>query len=500
MNLSHWTEERIEAFRRLLKGEYDLHPDGFEVESGRIVGTLYVLRELLRRLKIEQALGKSRQGKLCALMVCARVAAQGSRLSSVRWAKNHAVSELLNIHHFTEDDLYAALDWLAEQQEQIENALYREYIKRNGTPPVLVLYDVTSSYFEGLYNELAEYGYNRDGKRGKKQIVIGLLTDSNGEPLALQGFRGVFRGNTADPQTLQSQIETLKTRFKIKEIVFVGDRGMIKTMGKNCLAENGSRYITALTDPQILALLRKGTLQYGLFDEQVHEVIIDQKRYILRRNPFVQQKEERRRNDKLIRLQRLIENRNSYVQTHPRANAQKGLATLQTWVMRHKISRFVTLRLEGAALKLLIDEEARRQDALLDGCYVIETDVPTSLMKAKEVHRSYLSLQKVEQDFRSMKTTLLEVRPIFLRKRNRTRAHVFVALLALNVSRHFHAALRPLERQYPHLSVADALDALSRLIFLNFRSSTTLVTRLQRPDTLQTDILHALNIKLPQKM
>jgi hypothetical protein len=238
-NLSHWKAERIEALRRALKGEFD-RLDG-DPTSGEIFAVTFALKQLADQVGIGRALGRGEQGRLAMLLVIARIAHAGSRLSALRWAKLHAVEEVLGVGEFDEDDLYGALDWLAEQQEKLEQRLYRDYVKRTGRPPTMVLYDVTSSYLEGEHNELASFGYNRDGKRGKQQIVMGLLTADDGEPLAVR----VFEGNTADPSTVVEQINLLKEQFRVEEVVLVGDRGMIKSKGKAALSAAGWKYITA---------------------------------------------------------------------------------------------------------------------------------------------------------------------------------------------------------------------------------------------------------------
>ncbi len=268
-NLSHWPAARIEALRRLLRGEFDQAADfSLAPQLGPVFGLLFVLKQVAEALGIGAALGHSRLAKLGLFLVLARVAHQGSRLSAVRWAEDQAVAKVLGLGKFDEDDLYAALDDLAARQERIEKALFRRYVVGRGQPPRLFLYDVTSSYLEGGKNELGEYGYNRDGKRGKLQIVIGLLADEEGEPLAVR----VFEGNRSDPTTVVDQIKILKEQFGVKELVFVGDRGMVKSKGKQALSDAGLRYITALTDPQIRRLLSQGTLQLSLFSEQVCEV------------------------------------------------------------------------------------------------------------------------------------------------------------------------------------------------------------------------------------
>jgi len=265
-NLTSWAPERIEALRRALKGEFDGLSGDLPPTCGPIFAVLFVLKQLADRLGLTRVLGKERRAKLALFLVLVRVAAQGSRLSAVRWAANHAVAETLGLGRFDEDDLYAALDALAPRQAQIEETLYRVSRRQTGQSPTVVLSDVTSSYFEGECNELAAFGYNRDKKAGKAQIVIGLVTTGHGEPLAVQ----VFDGNTADPLTVPAQVETLRTRFGITEVVFVGDRGMIKRTGKAALAAAGYKYITALTTPQIRKLLREGVLRPEWFTPYVY--------------------------------------------------------------------------------------------------------------------------------------------------------------------------------------------------------------------------------------
>jgi transposase len=363
-----------------------------------------------------------------------------------------------------------------------------------------VLYDVTSSYFEGECNDLAAYGYNRDGKRGKKQIVIGLLTADDGEPLAVR----VFEGNTADPTTVAAQIELLKTRFGVTEVVLVGDRGMIKAKGKAALNAEGWRYITALTDAQVRTLLKQNVLQPDLFDRHLCEVEHGDKRLVVRRNEAVAVREARRRADKLKQLEAKIAERNAYVANSKRANAKSGLAALNRWVKSHKLGAFVTLHLEGRTILLTLDEAAQQDDALLDGCYILETNVPADVMSAATVDARYRDLQKVERDFRTIKTTFLEIRPIFLRKADRTRAHVLVAMLALKITRRFESLLRKAfgttDESPDAITPEDALVALGRLTYLyQTDQSGQRHTLLPRPDALQSQILDALGLSFPRK-
>ncbi|ACV33500.1 transposase IS4 family protein [Candidatus Accumulibacter phosphatis] len=497
-NLTNWAPERIVAMERLVKGEFDDWSG--EMTSGEIFGVLFALKQLADQVGITRVLGSAAESRLNLFLILARIAHGGSRLSAVRWAKQHTVADVLALEEFDEDDLYAALDWLASQQERIERELYRAYVKEQGQPPVLVLYDVTSSYFEGECNELGQYGYNRDGKRGKQQIVIGLLTAEDGEPLAVR----VFEGNTADPTTVASQITILKEQFGIAEVVMVGDRGMIKAKGKAALSAQGFRYITALTDAQVRTFLKEGVLQTDLFDVPLCEVEHDDKRLIVRRNEIVRVREERRREDKLAQLQAKIADRNAFVKNSRRASAATGLAALQRWAKRHKLAAFVTLALNERVIVCTIDQEAKAQDALLDGCYLLETDVPQGLMDAKAVDARYRDLQKVERNFRTVKTTFLEIRPIFLRKAERTKAHVFVAMLALKITRRFEAALH---RTFGStvddpatITPDDALVALGRLTYLySTDRNGQRHTHLPRPDDQQAKILDAIGLSFPLK-
>src|SRR5438067_3408909 len=259
-NLSQCSAAEIEAMRLALRHKQDLEnlgtvQDAMTLKQGVCFGAVWTVYHVARRVGIEQALGATRAGKLALWQVMARVIDQGSRLSAVRLAMSHAACDVLGLGTFDEDALYENLDWLAGVQAMVEDRLYAQ---RTQTKPVtLFLYDVTSSYLEGTQNELAAFGYNRDGKKGKRQIVIGLLCDEDGQPVSIE----VFPGNTQDPHTVAAQVEKLKGRFGVTAITFVGDRGMLKSQQVEDLAQHGFHYITAITKPQIDKLLRTGTLQ-----------------------------------------------------------------------------------------------------------------------------------------------------------------------------------------------------------------------------------------------
>jgi len=496
-NLTSWPSARVEALKRCLRGEFDGTTAHEAPVSDRIFGVLFALKAVAQQVGLVSALGQKPVAKLALFLVLARVAHQGSRLSAVRWAKEHAVAEILGLPAFDEDDLYEALDWLGPHQDAIEKKLYRAYVQRTGQPPVLVLYDVTSSYFEGDKNDLAAYGYNRDGKKHKKQIVIGLLTGPDGEPLAVR----VFQGNTADPSTVAEQIERIKTQFKITDVVFVGDRGMVKAKAKAALTEQGLKYLTALTDPQIRTLLTRDVLQLNLFDETLQEVEVGARRLILRRNEALRHKLATRRQDKVATLQQKVAARNAFVQKATRATPEAGQRQLTQWAKQHKLSAFITLVLQDTQLIIESDAAKQAEATLLDGCSVLETDVAREAMDTSTVDARYRDLQRVERDFRTMKTGFLELRPIFVRKENRTRGHVFAAMLALKVVREgergLKDALGTTEQSAEALTLDDALSALSRLCFQRQDLGGQEVLHLPRSDARQTAIFAAWGITPP---
>jgi transposase len=494
-NLTHWKSERIEALRLALRGEF---ASMGVPQCGAIFGVLFTLKCLADQLGITQALGNSVKANRALFLVLARIAHAGSRLSAVGWAQQHAVEDLLKLNKFDEDDLYAALDWIAGEQTKIEQRLYQSYVACRGHSPTLVLYDVTSSYLEGWDNELADFGYNRDGKKGKKQIVIGLMTADDGEPLAVR----VFEGNTADPSTVVAQIELIKAQFNIDEVIMVGDRGMIKAKGKAALGNEGWHYITALTDVQIRTLLKNKILHPDLFDTEIFEVEHQGKRLILRRNEAVRHREIERREDKLAQLKRRVDERNAFVKAHARSNPQSGINRIQGWIKRHKLSSFVTVSLDAREITYMVDQQAMNDSALLDGCYTLETNVSAEHMNASTVDQRYRDLQKVERNFRALKTGFLEVRPIFLRKAARTKGHVFIAMLALKITRFIemklHQAFGTTDDDPNALTLDDALMALSRITYLHYEEKGHSITRLPRPDKLQSNLFRALGLAFPQ--
>ncbi|MEI8167531.1 MAG: IS1634 family transposase, partial [Chloroflexales bacterium] len=434
-NVSACSPEEIEAIRLALRHKGNLQealaarPE-LRLLQGLSIGAVWTVFDVARRLGIVQALGDAREGRLALWQVIARVIAQGSRLSAVRLAGVHAACDVLGLGGFNEDDLYANLDWLCERQEAIEKHLSRERAGKGG----LFLYDVTSSYLEGACNELGAFGYNRDGKRGKKQIVIGLLCNEEGDPLSVE----VFPGNTQDTRTMASQVRKAAERFGGGEVTFVGDRGMIKTAQIEDLGREGFHYITAITKAQIATLLAKGTIQMDLFDLPLAEVREQSgERYVLRRNPVRAGEMETSRGDKFATLAREAERRNAYLAAHPRARVATALAALRRRAERLRIGDWAEIAgdEETRAVTLTTNKDARADAAKLDGCYVLKTDLAAEAASKETVHGRYKDLALVEKAFRTSKTVQLELRPIHVRLATRTRGHVFVVMLAYRIVR-----------------------------------------------------------------
>jgi hypothetical protein len=457
-NVSHCSTAEIEAMRLALRHKEELEhlgtiQDAITLKQGLSFGAVWTVYHVARRLGIAQALGTTREGKLALWQVIARVIDQGSRLSAVRLAMAHAACDVLGLGTFDEDALYENLDWLAGAQALVEDRLFAQ---RTKTKPInLFLYDVTSSYLEGTQNAFAAFGYNRDGKKGKRQIVIGLLCDEDGHPVSIE----VFPGNTQDPHTFAAQLAKVKTRFGVTEITFVGDRGMIKGQQIEELAQHGCHYITAITKPQIEKLLRTGTFQMDLFDQELAEVLADEGlRYVLRRNPVRAQEVRDTRHAKLATLQAQVAKSNQYLTDHPRANAQGAVHKLVARATTLRIADWVELTLEERSITLTVNASAQTEAAKLDGCYVLKTDLTPAQAPKELVHDRYKELASVEQAFRSCKTAHLEVRPIFLRLAERTRAHAFVVMLAYQIIQYLASCWSTFD-----LTVEEGLHALATL-------------------------------------
>ena len=492
-NLSGCSAAEIEAIRLALRHKDNLAalttaPAQFTIKQGLSYGAVHVVHEVARSLGIDKALGTTRDGQLALWQVVARVIDQGSRLSAVRLARSHATQEILGLQSFDEDDLYANLDWLAEQQDDIEKRLFEQ----QQAPQGLFLYDVTSSYLEGEKNALGAFGYNRDNKKGKRQIVVGLLCNSLGRPLAIE----IFPGNTQDTKTFASQVEKVAGRFGGGEITFVGDRGMIKGPQIKNLQQEGFRFITAITKPQIESLLSQGILQMGLFDAPLAEVIVDEQRYILRRNPERAKELDASRAAKYASLCAAARSANTYLANHPRAKPDIHLKKLKKRTATLRIGGWVKLDLEQRTITIGKDADVLEQTTKLDGCYVLKTDLSQTAASKETIHERYKDLALVEWAFRQSKTVHLEMRPIHVRLESRTRGHAFVVMLAYSI-------IQALANYWRHLdlTVKEGLDQLATLCLNEIHLPDQSISyQLPIPrDTIQK-LLDAASVKLPVKL
>ena len=324
--------------------------------------------------------------------------------------------------------------------------------------PDVFLYDVTSTYLEGEHNAFAAFGYNRDRKSGKRQIVIGLLADADGRPLSIE----VFPGNTSDVKTFSSQLNKAAARFGAERVTFVGDRGMIKAPQRAEIGAAGFHYITAITKAQIDALIAAGVLQMDLFEETLAEVEgRDGERYVLRRNPARAEELAASRADKLKTLRAAAEAADAYLNEHPKAAAKTQLARLKDRAHTLGLDKFVQFAEQERRVFVAVDEAALTEAARLDGCYALRTDLPKTVVAKEIVHARYKDLAQVEWAFRDSKTVQLEMRPVYLRDENRTRGHALVVMLAYLMTQALRQRWRDID-----LTVQEGLDRLASLCLI----------------------------------
>lgn len=490
-NLSGCKPEEIAAITLALKHKDNLAQLGslqaVELQEGQSVGAAWLVYQIAKRAGIEESLGKDFAAKLALWQVIARVIEQGSRLSAVRLAQIHAACDILDIRRgFDENDLYDNLKWLADNQERIEDKLFS--VRRGQSTPELFLYDVTSSYLEGTKNYFGEYGYNRDGKKGKQQIVVGLLCDEFGEPVSTE----VFAGNTQDTQTFASQVEKASKRFGCQRVTFVGDRGMIKIPQIEKLPK-GFHYITAITKAQINTLIDNGVIQLGLFDEDLCEVEDDSIRYILRRNPLRVEEISKSRESKRSSVETVVAKKNKYLREHPRAKVVTAIKDVRKKIVQLKIDKWLRPIAEGRTLKLEVDSDALQQISCLDGCYVIKTDLAKKVVDKQVIHDRYKELADVERAFRTFKTDFLEVRPVYVQREKSTRGHVLVVMLSYLIVR----ALRRGWQQFD-LTVEEGLEQLSTLCSIEMKvKNQASCLKIPRPRENSRQLLKALDVRMP---
>jgi hypothetical protein len=443
-NLSHLPPEVIELIRGVLRGEsYVPAGDAFEIERSLPAGHVMAALGMARRLDLARLLDRkpSRERDLVMAMIAQRVIAPASKLSTARALGCTTLAEELNVTDADEDDLYAALDWLLERQEKIEDRLARRHLKDGE----MVLYDVSSSYFEGRSCPLAKLGYSRDGKRGTPQVIYGLLCDKPGRPVAVE----VFSGELHDDATLPAQIIKLKDRFRLQRVVVVADRGMVTKANMQILKDTeGVGWITALKAPQIKKLASDGVLQLSLFDQTNLAEITGEdypgERLIVCRNPLVAAERTRKRSELLAATERDLQQIADRVRKGTlQGSDQIGLAVGPA-VKRYKMRKHFDLQITDQDFSFTRKTEQITAEAALDGIYIIRTSLTENELSSSDVVRSYKNLEQAERAFKTFKGPELQIRPIHHHLETRVRAHIFLCMLAYYLTWHLKQTWAPL--------------------------------------------------------
>jgi len=477
-NLSHLPEEAIAALRRVLRGETLVAAgDRFLIERSLPAGHVQAALMMGRRLGLARLLDREpcRERALCLAMIVQRVIAPGSKLAAVRALDQSTLADELGVRGVDEDDLYAAMDWLLARQARIEDRLARRHL-RDGE---LVLYDVSSSYFEGRSCPLARLGYSRDGKRGTLQITYGLTCDRSGRPIAVE----VFSGQVHDTQTLGSQITKLKDRFALKSVVVVCDRGMVSAANIKLLKDtDGAEWITALKAPAIKKLAAQNILQPSLFDEQnLAEITAPAdypgERLVVCRNPLVAAERSRKRDELLAATQRGLHEIEQRVSKGTLAGADQIGMAVGPAVKRYRMKKHFDITITDDSFAFQRKTEQIQTEAALDGFYILRTSLHADAMPAADVARSYKQLEQAERAFKTLKGPELQIRPIHHHLEDRVRAHVFLCTLAYYLTWHLKTAWAPLifKDEYPPTS-ADPVAKANRSAGAQHKAQTKRTT------------------------
>ncbi|MDZ7751828.1 MAG: IS1634 family transposase [Gammaproteobacteria bacterium] len=443
-NLSHLPDTLIDIIRRTLKGESFVPlAQRFEIMRSRAHGHVEAVDIALSKLGLSRLLvaRPCRERDLVLAMVAARILAPHTKLATTRWWHSTTLAEDFGVADATEDDLYAAMDWLLERQGAIEKKLAARHLQSGG----LVLYDLSSSYFEGSTCPLAKMGYNRDGKKGKLQVNYGLLTDPRGCPVAVS----VHEGNTADPKTILPQVQHVREQFGIAEFVIVGDRGMLSHKAIDELREHdGIGWVTALKSVSIRALIEQGAMQLDLFDERnlfefTHPDYPDE-RLVACRNPELAKLRAHKRESLLQATERNLDKARASVAAGRLRGQDKIGVRVGKVLNQYKVAKHFELDITDDGFYFSRNAQSIATEAALDGLYIIRTSLTTAQADDAQCVRYYKLLAQVERAFRSMKSIDLHVRPIHHRLSDRVRAHIFLCMLAYYVEWHLREAWREL--------------------------------------------------------
>ena len=443
-NLSKLPPAVVDTVRAMLRGE-QVGPlaQTFEIVRARPHGDVLAVLGELHHLGLDKMLAARprRERELSLAMIASRILEPASKLATVRSFERSTLASELGVEDANEDELYSAMDWLVQAQPKVEARLAERHLTEGG----LVLYDLTSVYLEGSKCELGKRGYSRDGKRGLPQIEFGLLTNREGCPVAVD----VFEGNMADPMTVAAQVDKLKNRFGIAEVVMVGDRGMLTSARIEALREvGGVGWISALRSVQIEALVNSGDLQLGMFDKRNLAEISSPKfpgeRLVVCKNPALAQDRARKREELLAATERELDK----VVEAGRAGRLKskdetGLRVGKL-LGRYKVGKHFKLTITDSGFSYERDLTGIKAEASLDGIYVIRSSVAEDKLASEDLVRSYKLLAGVERAFKTMKSVDLQVRPVHHRLADRVRAHIFLCMLAYYVRWHLERAWAPL--------------------------------------------------------
>ena len=442
-NLSHLPEDVIDLVRRSLRGESFVPAnERLEIVASKPHGDVDAVLRAMRRLDFSSLLSSRpcREVDLVVGMVVARIVAPDTKLATTRWWQTRTLAEDLNVGKVDEDDLYSAMDWLLERRDVIERKLAARHLKPGG----LVLYDLSSSYFEGKCCPLAALGNNRDGKKGKLQVNYGLLTDKRGCPVAVS----VFSGDTGDTTTFLPQVRKLRDAFCLEQMVLIGDRGMISSASIAELRAEDFGWITALKSAQIHTLIEGGQLQLGLFDQrnlvEISHPDFPGERLIACRNPELAKLRAHKREALIAATSEELEKVRSMVARGKLKGSGEIGVRVGKVVNKYKVAKHFELSIADDSFAFSLRREQIVAEAALDGIYVIRTGVPKRTMSSGDAVRNYKALSSVERAFRSLKTVDLKVRPIHHHLETRVRAHIFLCMLAYYVEWHMRETWREL--------------------------------------------------------
>ncbi|HEY9744118.1 MAG TPA: IS1634 family transposase [Coleofasciculaceae cyanobacterium] len=451
-NLSKLPADAVEGLRILLKGGTAIPSleSAFEIQRSLPHGHVAAVLGTLSSLGLQSLIStqESRQRDLVTAMIVARILDPASKLATARGLSTDTISstlgQILGVQSADSDELYEAMDWLLERQEEIERCLAAKHLEEGS----LILYDVTSTYFEGTTCPLAQYGYSRDKKKGKLQIIFGLLCNAVGCPIAVE----VFEGNINDAKTLSPLLEKVRHRFGIQRVVLVGDRGILTEarIEEELKGVEGLDWITALRAPQIRELVEQDALQLSLFDQRdlasIQSPDYPGERLIACRNPFLAEERAATREALLQATEKELEKIFAATtrSNRPLVGAEKIGVRVGKVINRYQVAKHFNLKITDDHFSYERNSSKIETEAKLDGIYVIRTSVPAFMLDERETVKAYKSLSQVEAAFRCYKTVDLKVRPIYHRLANRVRAHVFLCLLAYYVEWHMRQRLAPL--------------------------------------------------------